>query len=273
MVAIRRSIVVPAFNEERRIATTLDCLLEHYADSEGQTEILVVDDGSADRTAEVVLWYQRKNDRVNLLRVPHGGKGAAVRQGVNHAQGEFVFLCDADLKDGVAQLDKLEAALAAGSDVAIGSRWVEAEGAESQPIFRRVCSRIFNLFAHGLLGLHFKDTQCGLKAFTNVAAHSMFRHQRIDGWGFDPELLLIAKRFGYHVAEVAIALPHDYTTSRFRPFRDGINTFKELFSIVLRDAAGRYAAPAVADPAEAKVTVVATAPELPQVASSGQEAA
>ena len=271
MALIRRTIVVPAFNEERRIATTLDCLLEHYGGQEGDTEILVVDDGSTDRTSEVVNWYHRKAEAVNLLRVPHGGKGAAVRQGVAHAQGTYVFLCDADLKDGVSQLDKLEAALAAGSDVAIGSRWVEAsESTESQPLFRRICSRIFNLFAHNLLGLHFKDTQCGLKAFTNVAAQSMFRHQSIDGWGFDPELLLIANRFGYQVAEVAIELPHDYSTSRFRPIRDGIMTFKELFAIVLRDAAGAY--PTSEAAAAAKVAVV-PASELPQVASSGQEAA
>jgi len=271
MALIRRSIVVPAFNEERRISTTLDCLLQHYGEGTSQTEILVVDDGSTDRTAEVVLWYHRKVGSVNLLRVPHGGKGAAVRQGVAHTQGSFVFLCDADLKDGVAQLDKLEAALESGADVAIGSRWVgEAESTESQPFFRRVCSRIFNLFAHGLLGLHFKDTQCGLKAFTSAAAHAMFRRQSIDGWGFDPELLLIASRFNYHVAEVPIELPHDYTTSRFRPIRDGITTFKELFAIVLRDAAGAY--PALGATPEPQVATVA-ASELPQIAGSGQEAA
>lgn len=273
MALIRRTIVVPAFNEERRIATTLDCLLQHYGEGEGQTEILVVDDGSTDRTAEVVLWYNRKAGAVNLLRVPHGGKGAAVRHGVAHAQGTLVFLCDADLKDGVTQLDKLEAALVAGADVAIGSRWVEAAAnAQSQPIFRRICSRIFNLFAHRMLGLHFKDTQCGLKAFTNSAAHAMFQRQSIDGWGFDPELLLIASRFGYRVAEVAIELPHDYSTSRFRPIRDGITTFKELFAIVLRDAAGAY--PAASTTPEPEVaTAVATGAELPQIASSGQEAA
>lgn len=270
MALIRRSIVVPAFNEERRIATTLDCLLHHYGDGDSKTEILVVDDGSTDRTADVVLWYNRKSEAVNLLRVPHGGKGAAVRQGVAHAQGDFVFLCDADLKEGVTQLEKLEAALVSGADVAIGSRWVEAsESTESQPLFRRFCSRIFNLFAHQLLGLRFKDTQCGLKAFTNAAARAMFRHQRIDGWGFDPELLLIASRFGYRVAEVAIELPHDYTTSRFRPIRDGITTFRELFAIVVRDAVGAYPAAETAP----EPTVVATPTEIPQVAGSGQEAA
>lgn len=269
MARVRYSIVVPAFNEERRISTTLDCLLQHYADRSSKVEILVVDDGSTDRTADVVLWYRRKTYRVKLFRLPHGGKGAAVRHGVAQAHGEFVFLCDADLKDGVAQLDKLETALMGGADVAIGSRWVETKtSVETQPLYRRVSSRVFNFFAHGLLGLHFKDTQCGLKAFTREAAQALFEHQRIDGWGFDPELLLIANRFQFKIKEVAIELAHDYSTSRFRPIRDGINTFTELFRIVLRDALGAYpkAVPAA-------VTTVSVPAELSPVATSGQEAA
>lgn len=269
MARVRYSIVVPAFNEERRIATTLDCLLQHYSDRSSKVEILVCDDGSTDRTADVVLWYRRKTYRVKLFRLPHGGKGAAVRHGVAHAHGDFVFLCDADLKDGVSQLDKLETALMAGADVAIGSRWVESNtSVETQPLYRRVSSRVFNFFAHGLLGLRFKDTQCGLKAFTRDAAQSLFEHQRIDGWGFDPELLLIAQRFGYQVSEVPIELAHDYSTSRFRPVRDGINTFTELFRIVVRDAMGAYPKPVTA-PTVAALPVGA---ELP-IASSGQEAA
>jgi dolichyl-phosphate beta-glucosyltransferase len=270
MARVRYSIVVPAFNEERRIATTLDCLLQHFEDRASRLEILVVDDGSTDRTSEVVLWYRRKTYRVKLLKIPHGGKGAAVRHGAAHAHGEFVFLCDADLKDGVSQLSKLEMALMAGADVAIGSRWVGLETKViSQPLYRRVSSRIFNFCAHGLLGLHFKDTQCGLKAFTRDAAQALFEHQSIDGWGFDPELLLIAHRFGYRVTEVPIELDHDYATSRFRPFRDGITTFRELFSIVLRDAVGAY-------PRAVKATVpVVQAPagEISAIAESGQEAA
>lgn len=270
MARVRYSIVVPAFNEERRIATTLDCLLQHFEDRVQKLEILVVDDGSTDRTSDVVLWYRRKTYRVKLLKVPHGGKGAAVRQGVARAHGEFIFLCDADLKDGVAQLSKLELALMKGADVAIGSRWVDpAPDANPQPLYRRVSSRVFNFFAHNLLGLEFKDTQCGLKAFTREAAQTLFEHQSIDGWGFDPELLLIARRFGYKVDEVPIELDHDYGTSRFRPLRDGLTTFTELFSIVVRDATGAYPRPAKV-PA---VVVPAAQTEVAAVVESGQEAA
>ena len=272
MARVRYSIVVPAFNEERRIATTLDCLLHNYGDRASKVEILVVDDGSTDRTAEVVLWYRRKTYRVKLLKVPHGGKGAAVRHGVARAHGEFVFLCDSDLKQGVSQLEKLETALMSGADVAIGSRWVESNGgADTQPLYRRVSSRIFNFCAHGLLGLHFKDTQCGLKAFTREAAQALFEHQSIDGWGFDPELLLIARRLGYRVAEVPIELDHDYQTSRFRPFRDGITTFTELFSIVVRDALGAY--PRSVNTQAAVQAMQAAPAELSSIAESGQEAA
>jgi len=269
MARVRYSIVVPAFNEERRIATTLDCLLQHFEDRTARLEILVVDDGSTDRTSDIVMWYRRKTYRVKLLKVPHGGKGAAVRHGVSHAHGEFIFLCDADLKDGVSQLAKLEMALLRGADVAIGSRWVDPDpDANPQPLYRRLSSRIFNFCAHNLLGLEFKDTQCGLKAFTREAAQSLFEHQNIDGWGFDPELLLIASRFGFRVTEVPIELNHDYGTSRFRPLRDGVMTFTELFSIVLRDAVGAYPR-AVKTPA----TVPMPATEVPAIAESGQEAA
>ena len=270
MARVRYSIVVPAFNEERRIATTLDCLLQHFEDRASKLEILVVDDGSTDRTSDVVLWYRRKTYRVKLLKIPHAGKGAAVRHGVTHAHGEFVFLCDADLKDGVAQLSKLEMALMAGADVAIGSRWVGVDAKTiSQPLYRRISSRVFNFCAHGLLGLNFKDTQCGLKAFTRDAAQALFEHQSIDGWGFDPELLLIAERFGYCVTEVPIDLNHDYATSRFRPFRDGVTTFTELFSIVLRDAVGAYPRAVRAS----MPTVPSPAGEIAAIAESGQEAA
>ncbi len=264
---IRYSFVIPAYNEERRIATTLDCAMKFIAERNVRAEIIVVDDGSTDRTAEVVMWYRRKSYRVKLLRVQHQGKGSAVRHGVNAAHGQTVFLCDADMHDGFAECEKLEAALLGGADIAIGSRWVEKGAcADTQPLYRRASSRVFNLCTQRLLGLNFHDTQCGLKAFTREAAKELFAYQSIDGWGFDPELLFVATRLGYKIAEVAIKLQHDYSSSKFRPVHDGFVTFKELFQILWRDLRGSYPRPA---PAPAVVTVPA-APAAAELASLPQ---
>ena len=259
---VRYSIVIPAYNEERRIAATLDHVIRYVAERNTRAEIIVVDDGSTDRTANVVMWYRRKTYRVKLLRLKHLGKGSAVRRGVNAAHGEIVFLCDADMHDGFAECEKLEGALLAGADVAIGSRWMENAGStDTQPLYRRASSRAFNLCTQQLLGLRFHDTQCGLKAFTRDAAKDLFAYQSIDGWGFDPELLFVAARLGYMVAEVPIKLRHDYSSSKFRPVHDGFVTFKELFQILWRDLLGSYprplSAPAAVSGATAELTPIA----------------
>ncbi len=267
---IRYSIVIPAFNEEHRIAATLDRAMQFLAEHSQRGEIIVVDDGSSDRTVEVVMWYRRKSYRVKLLRLPHEGKGSAVRRGVNAAHGEIIFLCDADMHEGFAECEKLEAALLAGADIAIGSRWVEKfESADTQPFYRRASSRLFNFCTQRLLGLRFHDTQCGLKAFTRDAARQLFAYQTIDGWGFDPELLFVAMRLGYKVAEVPVKLEHDYSSSKFRPIHDGIVTFQELFHILWRDLLGSYPRPV-----PAPVAVAAAEPVLePLPEAGGREAA
>lgn len=263
---VRYTIVIPAYNEERRIGTTLDQAVKYMAERNARAEIIVVDDGSTDRTAEVVAWYRRKSYRVKLLRLEHQGKGSAVRHGVKAAHGQTIFLCDADMHNGFTECEKLEAAVLAGADVAIGSRWVEkAESTDTQPLYRRASSRMFNLCTQRLLGLRFHDTQCGLKAFTHDAAKELFAYQSIDGWGFDPELLFVAARLGYKVAEVPIKLQHDYSSSKFRPVHDGFVTFKELFQILWRDLLGNYPRPL---PAPAPVATGAAA-ELTPIAETG----
>lgn len=269
MSRIRYSIVIPAFNEENRISATLDQILKFFAERGTKGEIVVVDDGSTDSTADIVQRYRRRTYRTKLFRLQHRGKGWAVRHGVRHAHGEFVFLCDADLNNGVAELEKLETALMRGADVAIGSRWVgSSESVRSQPFYRRVSGRFFNFLTQRLLGLEFKDTQCGLKAFTREAAHALFPHQSVSGWGFDPELLFLAQRMGFRVEEVGIELHHDYETSRFRPVRDGARAFAELFRIFARDFAGYY-------PRPVPVTTTTTVPSeiTPLAAESTREAA
>ncbi len=268
MSRVRYSIVIPAFNEERRISATLDEVQKFFADRGARGEVLVVDDGSSDRTSDIVQWYRRRMARVKLYRLPHHGKGSAVRHGVKHAHGEFVFLCDADLRDGVGELDKLETALMRGADVAIGSRWVESTES-AQPFYRRASGRVFNFLTQRLLGLDFKDTQCGLKGFTREAAQTLFAHQSIDGWGFDPELLFLAQRMAYRVEEVSIELHHDYRTSRFRPVRDGVKAFKELFQIAMRDMTGAYPRPVPVTTAAA----AAVPAEITPLTESTREAA
>jgi glycosyltransferase involved in cell wall biosynthesis len=269
---IRYSIVIPAFNEERRIGTTLDHIMKYVSERNVRAEIIVVDDGSSDRTADVVMWYRRKTYRVKLVRIPHSGKGSAVRRGVQAAHGQFIFLCDADMHAGFAECEKLEAALLAGADVAIGSRWVEhCDSLDTQPLYRRASSRVFNLCTQRLLGLRFHDTQCGLKAFTRDVAKDLFAYQSIDGWGFDPELLFVASRLGYRVVEVPIKLVHDYSSSKFRPVQDGFVTFKELFQILWRDLLGSYPrpmpAPAVVATAAAVAAAETTLTPLPHTGS------
>jgi glycosyltransferase involved in cell wall biosynthesis len=264
---VRYSIVIPAYNEEGRIAATLERVIKYIAERNVRSEIIVVDDGSTDRTAQIVMGYRRRSCRVKLLRVEHQGKGSAVRRGVAAAHGEIIFLCDADMHEGFAECEKLESALLAGADIAIGSRWVEnCESAGTQPFYRRASSRVFNLCTHRLLGLKFHDTQCGLKAFTRDAAKDLCGYQSINGWGYDPELLFVAVRLGYRVSEVAIRLEHDYKSSRFRPVQDGFITFKDLFQILWRDMLGDYPRPMRAPTG---VVAASAAAELTPIAETG----
>jgi dolichyl-phosphate beta-glucosyltransferase len=238
------SIVIPAYNESERISASLDRVLEYLSRDCWDAEVLVVNDGSRDNTAEIVIGYARSDPRVRLLQNPgNRGKGYSVRNGMLQAGGEILIFSDADLSSPIGETAKLAAAIRAGADVAVGSRWMRPElMTERQSLSRQLFGRVFNLFLRAVLGLSFKDTQCGLKAFTRRAALEIFPRQHIERWGFDPELLFLANRFGLRTAEVPVEWAHD-DRSKISPIRDGLKMVLEAFRVRWYWLTGSYRHP------------------------------
>ena len=235
------SIIIPAYNEGARLSTTLEKVLAHVAERGWNAEIIAVNDGSRDNTAEIIRGFADKNPRLQLLENPgNRGKGYSVRNGMLRAQGEILLFSDADLSSPIEEADKLFAAINDGADIAIGSRWLRRDlQTQRQPLYRQFFGRIFNLMLRVTLGLNFKDTQCGFKAFTRRAVNTIFPLQRIERWGFDPELLYLAKKFGFKVAEVPVEWAHSEGT-RISPLRDGTKMFQEMLKIRWNAICGRY---------------------------------
>jgi len=233
--------VIPAYNEGRRLGGTLEKVLAYVDRQKWPAEIIVVNDGSRDNTAEIAREFAQKNPILRLVENPgNRGKGYAVRNGMLNATGEVLLFSDADLSSPIEEAPKLFAAIGAGADVAIGSRWLKAElQTERQPGYRQLFGRIFNLLLRAILGLKFKDTQCGFKAFTRRAALEIFPRQKIERWGFDPEILFIAQKHGFKIAEVPVEWAHDPGT-RISPLRDGTRMFFEMLKIRWNAWTGKY---------------------------------
>lgn len=267
----RCSFVIPAYNEERRLPATLAAIAELADSSLGKCEIIVVDDGSTDATVEVARAFRAPLCLLRVLSVPHRGKGFAIRRGAFLAHGEIVVLCDADLHDSVRQVVSLDAALRHGADIAIGSRWMShLDCLHSQPLYRRISSRLFNLVARRVISLPFKDTQCGLKALTRRAARSIFPLLSLDGWGYDIEMIHVALTLGLNVKEVDLRLVHEYRDSHLRPIADGCSILWELFRIRRNDLSGAYGPVSISSSSLKHISSSADA--LQQMASPGVSA-
>lgn len=238
------SIVIPAFNEGERLEDSIPKVLEYVRERGLTAEIIVVNDGSRDNTAEVVRRFAASDAMVVLVENPgNRGKGYSVRNGMLHAQGAVALFTDADLSSPISEADKLFAALAEGADVAIGSRWLQRElQTERQPLYRQLYGRLFNLGLRVVLGLRFKDTQCGFKAFNRRAIDTVFPRQHIERWGFDPELLFLARKFRLTTMEVPVEWAHDHR-SKINPLRDGLRMGVEVLKIRWNDWMGRYRKP------------------------------
>jgi len=235
------SIVIPAYNESARIPATLQSVLSYVRAQGWSTEVIVVNDGSRDATADLVREFARGAPEVRLIENPgNRGKGYSVRNGLLQALGEVVMFTDADLSAPIEEAQGLFAAIAQGADIAIGSRWLEkGRQTHRQPLYRQFFGRCFNAVTRAVMGLRFADTQCGFKAFTRTAAQTVFQLQTIEGWGFDPEILFIAVKRGYRIVEVPVSWAHDERT-RMSYLKDGMKMLEEVAAIRWNALLGRY---------------------------------
>lgn len=225
------SIVIPAFNEECRLEATLDKLDAFIKSADWNAEIIVVDDGSTDGTARLVTRHMQNKPQLRLLQNHiNRGKGFSLRRGVEAALGDIVLLTDADLSVPMDESYKLLEAIEQGADIAIGSRGAPGGACTSAPWHRRLCSAGFRTLVQSVLGLRFADTQCGFKAFKRKAARLTFSRQRIERWGFDPEVLMLADRFCFVVKEVGVEAIHD-ERSRMNIVRDSFQMLCEVLKI------------------------------------------
>jgi glycosyltransferase involved in cell wall biosynthesis len=243
------SIIIPAFNEERRIGRTLACVHSYFAAQHGclglkDVEVIVVDDGSTDGTRQVVHSHATAFRSLRLVsNETNRGKGYSVQRGVREARGRVVLFTDADLSFSMADVGKLHATIAAGNDVAIGSRSVNPSLLKTPPPpIRRVAGVIFNRLARTVTGLPFRDTQCGLKAFMRDRCLILFEQQQLQGFGFDAELLFLARRHSLTTVEVPVRSSHD-PDSKVRLIRDSLGMLWELLSIRWNGLLDRYPIP------------------------------
>jgi glycosyltransferase involved in cell wall biosynthesis len=235
------SIILPAHNEQERLPDSLTRILAFLASESPQAEVLVVENGSTDRTAEVAGAFARSHANVRVLREARRGKGLAVRRGMLDAAGDYRFICDVDLSMPIEQVPCFLPP-AVDSPIAIASR--EAPGAVryGEPPHRHWIGRGFNLLVRLLAVPGLQDTQCGFKCFRADAADELFRLQVLDGWTFDVEVLFLARRRGYRVVEVPI--PWYYAPgSRVRLARDSFAMLADLLRIRWYAARGRYGPP------------------------------
>lgn len=240
------TVVVPAYNEAEAIGETLSAVSSYFAATGLPYEILVVDDGSTDDTPSIVTAFSSSQDPfVRLIRsLRNEGKGGAVRRGVQEARGEVVAFIDADLPYRAQNLGDAIALVQSGAtDIAIGARDLRASQTdESYPVLRRFMGRTFSLFVRALLVRGIADTQCGLKAFSRNAAKLLFAESKLNSFGFDFEVLFLARKYGFRIDRLPVAMSHRHA-SKVRLLRDSLGMLLDIFRVRHYDRTMAYRSP------------------------------
>lgn len=232
------SFIVPVYNEELRLTPCLEQVLPFLRTQPFRWEVIVSDDGSRDGTVKIAESFARQCPELRILRLPHRGKGHAVRQGMLQARGRWRFFSDVDLSVPIEDLPPFLPVLER-ADVAIGSREVPGAARYNEPGYRHLMGRVYNLLVRIVLLPAVQDTQCGFKAFGQEAAVALFSRQEIEDFGFDIEVLYLARRFGYRVVEVPVHWTYGARSS-VRPLRDSWRMFRDIWRVRLRAWQGRY---------------------------------
>jgi dolichyl-phosphate beta-glucosyltransferase len=229
------SVVVPAYNEEQRLPRTIEQIHRYLDGKNAQYELILVDDGSVDGTRMVMDAAAERHASVRVEALPHNrGKGRALATGVGVAGGDQILLSDADLSTPIEELDKLQAALEQGAGVAIGSRALRDSRVEvSQPIYRVLMGKVFNLIVQAVLLPGLWDTQCGFKLFRADVAHRVFAGLVTDGFGYDPEVLYRARQQGVKIAEVPVVWRNSAPT-KVSPISSSFDMLRHVIRIRLR---------------------------------------
>ena len=228
------SIIIPAHNEEQRLPGSLEKIAAFLEEQDYEAEVIVVENASQDNTAGVVEQFMARYPFISLIKEKRPGKGLAVKLGILAAQGQYLFICDADLSMPIEEVAKFLPPILEDYDVAIASREVEGARRYGEPAYRHLMGRVFNFLVRLLAVPGFQDTQCGFKCFRRAVARDIFPYQTMEGWGFDVEVLFIARKRDYRIVEVPINWYY-MAESRVRPIEDTLSMLAELLKVRLND--------------------------------------
>jgi len=235
------SIIIPAYNEEKRLLPTLDQICKYLSRQNYPYEVIVVDDGSTDNTLQIAGDFANSNGHIVVLtNGQNRGKGYTVRNGMLSAKGKYVFFTDADLSTPIEELEKCLPYLINSHDVIIGSRSLpNSDIIVHQPRYREIMGKTFNFIVNMLLLRGIVDTQCGFKGFKKEVVKKVFNRCKIDGFSFDVEALYLSRKFNYKIKEIPIRWRNS-ALSKVRPVKHSIQMFKDLINIKIKDFKGCY---------------------------------